>query len=182
MSCYISNGYSLDCRNASLGGVKTIWILGDSGSTISGYTTNGTDGQVDTISGQGSFYKFELPKQTASFTEDLSVNTDAQSVGFTPTITLSLPKLDQALRNVFFELVKQNETYVILLDANGRYWLVGPENGLTADSGSLQTGQVFNDLNGVNALTLGGFEPNPSNQIQDGGNIANIFTGISWSA
>jgi len=181
MSCFISNGYTLDCRNASLGGIKTLWILGDSGNTISGYATAGTDGQISAISGTGTFYKFELVKNSSSFEEAISVNDTAQSVGFTPTLTLSFPKLNQTLRNVFFELVKQNEIYAVVLDQNGRYWAVGIDNGLLASDGSMVSGQNFNDLNGIN-LTLTGFEPNAALQIEDGGDIAAVFSGITFNA
>ena len=178
MSCFISNGYTLDCRNASLGGLKTIWILGDSGNTISS-TTQDVDGKYTSISGTGTFYKFELSKASSSFEEAISVNTTAQSVAFTPTLTLSFPKLDQSLRNVFFELVKQNEIYAVVLDNNGRYWLVAPENGLSADSGSMVSGLGLTDLNGVNALVLAGGEPEPSAEIDD---ITTAFAGITFNA
>lgn len=178
MSCFISEGYSLDCRNASLGGLKAVWILGDSGNTISS-TTQDADGKYTSISGAGTFYKFELSKGSSSFEEAISVNTTAQSVAFTPTLTLSFPKLDQALRNVFFELVKQNEIYCVILDNNNRYFLVAPSNGMTADSGSMVTGLALTDLNGINALTLGGGEPEPSSEIDD---ITTAFAGITFNA
>jgi len=177
MSCFINAGYTLDCRNASLGGLKTLWILGDSGNTISSYT-QGADDAVTTISGAGTFYKFELVKQSSGWEEAIAVNDTAQSVSFTPTLTLSFPKLTQELRNTFFELVKQNEIYAIILDTNGRYWLVGPENGLIASEGSLQSGTAFSDLNGF-TLTLTGAEPNPTNTIDD---IATAFSGITFNA
>ena len=43
MSCFISSGFTLDCRNASTGGLQTIWILGGSGNTITSWTSNGLD-------------------------------------------------------------------------------------------------------------------------------------------
>ncbi len=178
MSCYITEGYALDCRNASLGGLKSIWILGDSGNTISS-TTQDVDGKYTSISGTGTFYKFELAKASSSWEEAISVNTTAQSVAFTPTLTLSFPKLTQTLRNVFFELVKQNEIYAVVLDTNGRYWLISPENGLTADSGSMVSGLALTDLNGINALTLSGGEPEPSSEIDD---ITTAFAGITFNA
>jgi len=178
MSCFISEGYALDCRNASLGGLKTIWILGDSGNTIT-TTTQDADGKYTSISGTGTFYKFELAKGSSSWEEAISVNTTAQSVAFTPTLTLSFPKLNQTLRNTFFELVKQNEIYAVILDNNGRYWLVGPENGLSADAGSMVSGLGLTDLNGVNALVLAGGEPEPSSEID---NISTAFAGVTFNA
>ncbi len=178
MSCFISEGYSLDCRNASLGGLKAIWLLGDSGNTITS-TTQDADEKYTSISGAGTFYKFELAKGSSSFEEAISVNTTAQSVAFTPTLTLSFPKLDQALRNIFFELVKQNEVYAVVLDNNGRYFLVAPQNGLSADSGSMVSGLGLTDLNGINALVLSGGEPSPSSEIDD---IDTAFAGITFNA
>lgn len=180
MSCYITTGYSLDCRNASLGGLKTLWILGDSGNTITSYSQD-AEGGVTSISGTGTMYKFELVKSSSSWEEAISVNDTAQSVAFTPTLTLSFPKLTQELRNIFFELVKQNEIYAVVLDTNGRYWLIAPENGLIASDGSLQSGQAINDLNGF-TLTLSGAEPEASNTIVDGGDIASVFSGITFNA
>ena len=81
MSCYIDQGYTLDCRNASIGGIKQIWILGDSGSTISTFTTNGSDA-ITSFSGSGTWYSFQLVKQSSSFTEEILVNDAAQSITF----------------------------------------------------------------------------------------------------
>lgn len=177
MSCYISDGYNLDCRNASVGGIKTMWILGDSGNTISGYTTSGTD-EIVSITGAGTMYKFELVKQSSSFTEEIQVNDVAQSVVFAPSVVVSLPKLDQALRNIFFDLVKQNELYIVLLDNNERYWFVGIANGLLVSTGSMQTGQNYNDLNGI-TFTLTGGEPAASREIDVTTTLGAVFTGIS---
>ncbi len=73
MSCFIENGYTLDCRNESTGGIKALWILGDSGSTITGITYNASDA-ITGISGDGTFYKFELVRQS-SFLHHLPLET-----------------------------------------------------------------------------------------------------------
>lgn len=177
MSCYISDGYTLDCRNASIGGLKSLWILGDSGNTISNYSVDAND-QIVSITGTGTFYKFELVKQSSSFTEEIQVNDVAQSVTFAPAVQVSLPKLDQALRNLFFDLVKQNELYVILLDNNDRYWFAGISNGLIVSAGSMQTGQSYNDLNGIQ-ISLTGGEPNATREIDVTTTLSAIFTGIT---
>lgn len=177
MSCYISDGYTLDCRNASIGGLKQLWILGDSGNTISQYATNAQD-ELTSITGSGTFYKFELVKQSSSFTEEIQVNDVAQSVSFVPTIQVSLPKLDQALRNLFFDLVKQNELYAIILDNNERYWLAGLANGLLVTAGSMATGQAYNDLNGI-TLTLTGGEPDATREILVATDLQAVFSGIT---
>lgn len=180
-SCFISEGYSLDCRNASTGGIKTIWILGDSGNTISAWAENAEEA-ITSISGSGTFYKFELVKQSSSFSEAISVNTTSQSVVFEPTLTINLPKLDQGLRNIFQNLVAQNNIFAIVKDNNDRYFSFAFANGGLVTAGSIQSGLAYNDLNGMSALTIVGGEPNASQEIVVTTTLAAVLSGITVSA
>ena len=65
-SCFITTGYTLDCRTSSTGGLKTLWILGGANNNITGYTV--TNSQVSAIGGTGTWFNFQLPKQAASLT------------------------------------------------------------------------------------------------------------------
>jgi len=177
MSCYISSGHTLDCRNASTGGVKTLWVLGGAGNAITGVTSTQTGG-ITAIAGTGTFYKYELVKQSSSFTEELQVNETAQSVVFVPSLVVTLPKLDQILRTKWFDLIKPNDLIIIIEDNNGRYWLVGQENGLTVSAGSMLMGQAYNDANGV-TFTISGGEPNPSMEIDVTTTLQAVMTGIT---
>ena len=180
MSCFISNGFTLDCRNASIGGIKEMWILGDSGHTISGYTTSLQD-EITGFSGAGTWFNFELVKQSSSFTEEILVNDVAQSVTFAPSIVISLPKLDQSLRNVFFDLVKQNEIQAIVKDNNERYWMVFLANGGLVSAASMATGQAYNDLNGI-TVTITGGEPDATREILVPTTLAAVATGFTVQA
>lgn len=179
MSCFISSGYTLDCRTASTGGISTVWILGGSSSAaITGYTEN-VDSQITSASGTGVFYKFELTKQGSSFTEDIAVNTTSSSVVFTPTLVMNLPKLDKTLRNMFFELVGQNNIVFIVKDLNNRYWSGAWNNGALVISGGIATGQAYTDLNGLNALTIQGGEPYATQELLVTTTLGALFTGIT---
>ena len=178
MSCYISSGYTLDCRNASTGGLSTVWILGGSGNTISAWTSN-VDEQIISASGTGVFYKFELTKQGSSFTEEIGINTTAQSVVFQPTLVMNLPRLDKELRNIFQNLVSQNNIVFIVKDNNGRYWSGAWQNGALVTSGSLASGLAYTDLNGMSALTIQGGEPNAAQEILVSTNLQAVFSGIT---
>jgi len=178
MSCFISSGYTLDCRNASTGGVKTLWILGDVGNNITGWTENANE-EIISASGTGTFYKFELVKQSSSFTEGITVNTTAQSVVFEPTLVINLPKLTQDLRNVFQNLVAQNNVFAVVLDNNDRYWSFAWENGGLVTAGAIQTGTAYSDLNGMSALTIVGGEPNASQELLVTTTLSALFTGIT---
>jgi hypothetical protein len=179
MSCFISSGYTLDCRNASTGGLNTIWLLGGSASSsITGWTENG-DEQIVSISGSGTMYKFELTKQGSSFTEEIGINTTAQSVVFQPTLVMNLPRLDKDLRVLFQNLVSQNSIVGVFKDNNGRYWSFAFVNGALVTSGAIATGLAYTDLNGLSALTMQGGEPNATQEIVVSTNLQDVFTGIT---
>jgi hypothetical protein len=178
MSCFISSGYTLDCRNASTGGLSTIWLLGDSGAQISGWTENG-DEQITSVSGTGTLYKFELTKQGSSFTEEIGVNTTAQSVVFQPTLVMNLPRLDKDLRLLFQNLVSQNSIVGVFRDNNARYWSFAFQNGALVVSGGIASGLAYTDLNGLSALTIQGGEPNASQEIVVTTNLQAVFNGIT---
>jgi hypothetical protein len=173
-SCYITTGYTLDCRTASTGGLKQLWILGGVDNSITGYTV--TNSQVTAIGGVGTWFNFELPKQAASLTENLGVNTTSQSVTFQPELVLNLPKLDTNLRDVVVDLVSQNEIYALVEDNNNRYWLVFLDNGGIVSASSLQTGQAYTDLNGASALTISGGEPTSIREVAIATTIDAVFT------
>ena len=181
MSCYINEGYVLDCRN-SVAGIKALWILGNSGNTISGWTSN-VDNEITSISGTGVFYKFEIPKQSSNLSEAIEVNTTTQGIVFVPTLTVNLPKLSNSLRNLFQNLVSQNNIYAIVLDNQNQYWSFCFQNGAMATAGTLQSGTVYNDLNGISALTLVGGEEN-SIQLIDApyGDLESVMSGITVDA
>jgi len=173
-ACFISTGYTLDCRTSSTGGLRNMWILGDSGSTITGYTV--TDNMVSAIGGTGTWFQFELPKQSSSLSETLGVNTVSQSVTFQPEVIVNLPKLQNSLRNTFVDLVSQNSIYCLVEDNNNRYWLVGLDNGLLVTAGSLNSGQAYTDLNGATAITMTGGEPTSIREVDVTTTIAAVFT------
>lgn len=183
MSCFLDSDFSLDCRTASTGGLKKVWILGGSGNTISSYSTS-VDGELTAISGTGTWYSFELPKQSASLTETIAVNDTAQSVVFQPSLTLNLPKLQASLRKIFVDLVSLNEIYAVALDNNDRYWIVFLDNGGVVSEGTLQSGQAYNDLNGISSLVISGGEPTSIREIDVTTTVDAIFTagGFTWNS
>jgi len=161
------------CRTASTGGLKSMWILGGSGNSITRYTLTNTE--VSAIGGTGTWFKFQLPKQAASLTETLGVNTTSQSVTFQPELVVNLPKLQTELRDVFVDLVSQNEIYALVEDNNSRYWLVFLDNGGQVSAGSLASGLAYTDLNGA-TVTMSGGEPTSIREVLVSTTIGAVFT------
>jgi hypothetical protein len=92
---------------------------------------------------------------------------------------MNLPKLDKTLRNMFFELVGQNSILFIVKDNNNRYWSGSWNNGALVISGGIATGQAYTDLNGLNALTIQGGEPEASQEIVVTTTLQAVFSGIT---
>jgi len=180
MSCYIENGLTLGCRDAAIGGIKAIYILGGSGYTVDSITTDADD-QITAISGTGTMYKFELVKGSSSFEETISVNATSATVVYQPTLTLNLTKFDNALRKAWYELTKQQEFFCVVEDNNGRYWFPGEVNGLTITDGSVFTGAAYTDANGSTMTATGG-EPAATREIEVATTIDAVFSGITFDA
>ena len=173
-ACYISTGYTLDCRTNSSGGIKTMWLLGGSGNSITGYTV--TNSEVSAIGGTGTWYQFQLPKQAGSLSETLGINTTSQSVTFQPEIVVNLPKLQTTLRDTFVDMVSQNSITALIEDNNNNYGIVFLDNGGLVTAGSLNTGLAYTDLNGATAITISGGEPTSIRQVTVTTTIGAVFT------
>jgi hypothetical protein len=156
MSCSLTTGYALGCRD-SVGGIKTIYVQGwNSTGTVN---TNGS-GTVTGFTGFSSgFYEYDLTKATSSLTETLNASIENGSIYYTPEVTFTINKLQVAVRNEL-RLLARNRLLVIVQDNNNRYWVLGAANGLEATAGTAGTGTAFGDRSGYE-MTLTGMEPDP---------------------
>jgi len=147
MSCALTTGYTLGCRD-SVGGIKAIYVqnwisTGSCNTNLSGAVT-GFTGYAS-----GGFFEYDLTKATSSMTETLNASMENGTIFYSPEVTFTINKLQVAVRNE-----------LRLLARNSRYWLLGAINGLEATAGTAGSGTAFGDRNGYE-ITLSGMEPNP---------------------
>ena len=90
MSCLINSALALDCMNA-MGGLKTAYFL--AGEITS---TTVVAGEITAIAGTGSFYEFQLAKDTAFFAEAINVSNTAGTVFYEGVLTCLLYTSDAA--------------------------------------------------------------------------------------
>lgn len=185
-TCDITSGFTLGCRD-NTGGIRNLFILSGSISSITG----STEGIIDTISGSGVFYKFELFRQTSDFTETISATPENGTVFYDQAVNAVFFKLQSATRNQIRVLAKNPNLKVIVetnngsTDGVGKFFLFGQENGAQLLTGTGQTGTAFGDLNGYN-LTFSGQEPEPASEVSgslvDGAyTFAGALSGITIS-
>ena len=171
MSCEITAGIGLDCIE-NLGGLRTVWVLG---GTITSFTVSGTDAITD-ITGTGTYFKFELPKDTASFTQTANISPVNGTIAYAQDLTMNFTKLNNDVRNVLKVLIKNRELSVVFLDNVGNYWLIGKVRGAQATASTATTGTAPTDASQF-TVTLQGMEADPAYLLGD--TLTNVCTGIT---
>ena len=130
-TCDITSGFTLGCRDNS-GGIKNLFILSGSISAVA----DESEGLINSISGSGEFFQFELFRQTSDFTEAISSTPENGTVFYEQTVNATFFKLQSATRNQVRVLAKNPDLKIIVetnngsVDGVGRYWLLGEENGV----------------------------------------------------
>ena len=175
-TCDITSGFTLGCRDNS-GGIKNLYILSGSITRV----VDASEGLIQTISGSGGLWKYELFRQTSDFSEAISATPENGTVFYEQSVNAVFFKLQSSTRNQVRVLAKNPDLKVIVETNNGsedgvgRYWLLGQENGMQLLSGTGATGTAFGDLNGY-SLTFTGQEPEPASEIS--GSLSGALSGI----
>jgi len=147
MACSLTSGYSIDCRE-SIGGLKKVLIANFTNVNQSTPFTF-TAGVITGISmvGAAKFWPFEQVKETSSFTEAIQVSDVNGTIGYETTLTTVFNKSDTDLRNQI-RLLAQSSLMIIILDRNGKYWMMGQYAGAEMTTGNHTSGVAMGDRNG----------------------------------
>jgi hypothetical protein len=153
MPCALTQGYVLDCKD-SIGGIKAVWFIA-AGDVSSMTEVSGVVTAITKASGK-VFYKYQLVKNSSSLTENINANIQNGTIFYAQELAIMLNKMQANTRNEILLLAKNN-LIAVVEDANGKYWLLGKQNGLDITAGSSATGTAQADKNGY-ALTFSGGE------------------------
>ena len=181
MACDITSGFQLGCRD-NMGGLRQIYILSGSVSSVTG----ASNGLLTAISGSGTFFLFELAKNTGDFTETINSSIENGTVYYEQVVNAPFQKLQSSTRNQV-KVLAQNPDLKIIVQTNngtedggvGQFFYLGQENGMTLSGGTGQTGTAFADLNGY-TLTFTGDEPFPASEVS-GSDLTAVLSGITTS-
>lgn len=163
MACALTSGYSLDCRD-SAGGIKSVYFI--EFDNVSGITE--AAGSVSAIAkaNNARFYKYNLQRATASFNEAYNDSAENGTSYHVQTLTIILNKM-QAATSQQIKLLAQNRLLAVVEDRNGKYWLLGDENGLERAGGQAASGTAMGDRNGYE-LTFTSDNKDPVNEVASG--------------
>jgi len=152
MACALTSGYTFDCKD-NIGGLKSVWFIGY--NDVASVTE--ASGVITAITKDAGkvFYKYQLVRNTASFTENIAGSIENGTVVFNQELLIVINKMQTSMRNEMLLLAKNNMMAVVE-DQNGRYWLAGRFNGLDLLTGSVSTGLAQADRNGYSFTFSGG--------------------------
>lgn len=161
MSCALSQGFVLDCRD-SVGGLKSVYFIAK--ADIASVTE--AAGVVTAITKDAGkvFYKYELVRGTSSMTENITASVENGTVFYAQELSIILNKLEANKRNEILLLAKNN-LVAIVEDSNGKYWMLGRLNGVDITGGNGATGTAHGDRSGY-TLTFSGSEKELAPEVQ----------------
>lgn len=158
MSCVLTGGYTLGCRD-NIGGIQEVYI-GEYNADALTYVLDGNQ-VIGTFSGATvSFYTFEQEIETGSYTENGVFSTENGTAFYEQTLSITLHKLDATLRNQIL-LLGQGKWRIIIKDQRGVYHLMGYQNPVRVSASTPGLGKAYGDLNGA-VITFMGKEPEPA--------------------
>ena len=162
--CTITAGFELQCKDG-IGGIKKIYL--NAHNLYAGaLNIDGTSQQVVECDSEGKLFEFVLPKSTGSFTEEVASSVENGTIFYTQTVTASSHKLSYQRRKQL-ELIAQNRLFIVVLDNNDNYWVVGYEDGAEVTAASTMTGTAKGDMNGY-TITFTADSKNKAYRIEDG--------------
>jgi alpha-tubulin suppressor-like RCC1 family protein len=152
MACVTTAGLALDCRD-SVGGIETLYI-----AAADAIVATGTNGAValTSISLDGTavtslatdFSEYELLKQTGNVSEAGTFSYENGTMFYTQTLNAIFNKLESEKLNEAFNLAK-GKVCVIAKDNNGKYFLIGNDNGAFVSAHTAESGTAYGDRNGI---------------------------------
>jgi hypothetical protein len=155
-TCALTSSILVNCNDSFIGGIKDTYIAEyDSLDTYS-EDANGMITGVTMVEGK-QFFRYQFTKNSATLV-DTYAPSDNGGGAYTPVLTLNLKGLRQSVSNEL-QTLANIDSVAIVKDANGKYWAVGFQNGLSVTNMAAQTGGNSTELNGYSALTLTGSEP-----------------------
>lgn len=172
MSCLINSALALDCMNA-MGGLKTAYFLaGEITNTVV------SNGEITDITGSGSFYEFQLAKDTAFFNEAINVSNANGTVFYEGVLTIVLQKMDAEKRNQILLAAANRDLRIAFVDQQDITWVMGLTRGAVMSASNAATGTAVADLNGY-TLSFTAQEPAAAYPIVAGDTLADVVTGIT---
>jgi len=159
MACLINTGYALGCRD-NLGGIQKIYLRNFSASTVYSYDSTGVI--TGATNSGSSFYTIEQRTETGEFNQNGQHSLENGTNFWNQNVNLVFHKYQASLRDLLYVLA-QKEMTILIQDQNGKWFLIGEQNGGNLISSAANVGKAYGDMNGV-TVGLQAKEPTPARE------------------
>tara|TARA_R110000822_G_scaffold93710_2_gene215449 strand:- start:1533 stop:2051 length:519 start_codon:yes stop_codon:yes gene_type:complete len=163
MACDITTGFQVGC-NDSAGGVSEFWFANMVDDFAVAYDVSGA---ASGVTGTGLiYYKYECTNAQGAaslMNDNPTINAQNGTSYFDQTATYVINKMDTAKRNEV-KMLARAKLSVIILDNNGKYWLMGATSGVRMTAGDTGTGTALGDRNGY-SLSFQAMEFDPMPEV-----------------
>lgn len=163
-TCDLTTGRTKACASV-LGGIKNVYFSTDDIGAVTMDVTN-TD-TVVTLAGTPEYFKYQLVGSTNTLTETVNRDINMGTSFWSQLLSITLPKQTISAHKELKLLVYSTNS-IICEDYNGNFFMMGLENGCTANGGSFLSGDARGSLNGY-TLTFIAEEKKPANFIHNAG-------------
>ena len=159
MSCILANGIALGCKD-SLGGIKEVYIGSTNATTVFTYDA---DDVITGATAAPNFFTFEQRNEQGEFVQTGQHSVENGTNFWEQSVSLIFTKNDAEDRNTLM-LLAQSTLMIIVLDQNGKYWVVGESNGADLTASTQSAGKAYGDLNGT-TVSFMGKESSPAREM-----------------
>jgi len=161
MSCALTQGYNLDCRD-STGGIKEIGII--EFDNVESVTI--AAGVITGIAQLANFRKYQLIAHTGDFEQTVTPSRENGTLEVKQSLKFPINKMTTSVRNELL-LLAQNRLMIVVLDTNGKAWLLGQDFGMMLGASSAKSGVKLGDRNGFE-LMFESDEKTLANEVSSG--------------
>lgn len=139
-------GIGLGCKD-NMGGIKEVYLIKE--DDITSITV--AEGAVSaiTLAEGASFKTYKFRKGTSQFTSTMTTDEAAGTLSVQTDLALQFSKMETSKRLEIMAMC-MDSMKAIVLDSNGKYWLLGYDFPVTASAATGQTGTNFGDFGGYN--------------------------------
>jgi len=144
MSCALTQGYVLDCREG-IGGLKEVYII-EFLNVASITEASGIVTAITKVSGK-RFWKYSLVRETSMAKESIVGNEQNGTIFYDQEVNIILNKRQASVRNEVMILAR-NFLMLVGVENSGKAFLYGRDQGLQLLTGSSESGTAWGDRNG----------------------------------
>lgn len=139
-------GIALGCKD-HMGGIKEVYLIKE--SDVKDITI--AEGAVSAIQleDSASFKTYRFRKGTSQFTSTMTTDEAAGTLSVQTDLALQFSTMDTAKRLEIMAMCMDSMKGIVL-DSNGKYWLLGYDFPISASAATGQTGTAFSDFGGYN--------------------------------